>query len=89
MVAKIELSEASISFLTKSGINSKAVTLAHGAEPFMRSCQLCSYSRTSQRFMKPEGSLLRSQEPSTGPYCCKHNNEALRHLFTLMVYSQS
>jgi hypothetical protein len=26
-------------------------TLTHGAEPFLRSCQLCSYSRTSQHFM--------------------------------------
>jgi hypothetical protein len=38
------------------------------AEPFLRSCQLCSHSRTCQRFMEPEGSLPRSQEPSTGPY---------------------
>jgi hypothetical protein len=29
---------------------------------------LCSYSRTSQNFMEPEGSLPCSQEPSTGPY---------------------
>jgi hypothetical protein len=29
---------------------------------------LRSYSRTSQHFMEPEGSLPRSQEPSTGPY---------------------
>jgi hypothetical protein len=43
-------------------------SLTHGAEPFLRSCQLCSYSRTSQHFMEPEGSLLCSQEPSTGPY---------------------
>jgi hypothetical protein len=35
---------------------------------FLRSRQLCSYSRTSQNFMEPEGSLSRSQEPSTGPY---------------------
>jgi hypothetical protein len=27
----------------------------HGAEPFLRSRQLCSYSRTSQHFMEPEG----------------------------------
>jgi hypothetical protein len=40
----------------------------HGAEPFFRSRQLCSYSRTSQHFMEPEGSLPYSQEPSTGPY---------------------
>jgi hypothetical protein len=34
----------------------------------LRSCQLCSHSRTSQRFMEPEGSLPPSQELSTGPY---------------------
>jgi hypothetical protein len=43
-------------------------SLTHGAEPFLRSRQLCSYSRTSQHFMEPEYSLLCSQEPSTGPY---------------------
>jgi hypothetical protein len=32
-----------------------AHSLTHGAEPFLRSCQLCSYSRTSQHFMEPEG----------------------------------
>jgi hypothetical protein len=37
--------------------------LIHGAEPFLRSCQLCTYSWTSQHFMEPEG----LQEPSTGP----------------------
>jgi hypothetical protein len=42
--------------------------LTYGAEPFLRSCQLCSYSRTSQHFMEPEGSLPCSQEPSSGPY---------------------
>jgi hypothetical protein len=43
-------------------------SLTHGAEPFLRSLQLCSYSRTYQHFMEPEGSLPCSQEPSTGPY---------------------
>jgi hypothetical protein len=43
-------------------------SLTHRAEPFLRSCQLCSHSRTSQQFMEPVGSLPRSQELSTGPY---------------------
>jgi hypothetical protein len=42
--------------------------LTYGAEPFLRSCQFCSHSRTSQHFMEPEGSLPCSQEPSTGNY---------------------
>jgi hypothetical protein len=42
--------------------------LTYGAEPFLRSCQLCSHSRTSQHFMDHEGSLPCSQESSTGPY---------------------
>jgi hypothetical protein len=45
-----------------------SLSLTHGAKPFLRSRQLCSYSRTSQHFMEPEGSLPCSQEPSTGPY---------------------
>jgi hypothetical protein len=40
-------------------------TLTHGAEPFLRSFQLCSHSRTFQRFIEPEGSLPHSQESST------------------------
>jgi hypothetical protein len=43
-------------------------SLAHGAEPFFRSRQLCSHSTTSQHFMEPEGSLPRSQDHSTDPY---------------------
>jgi hypothetical protein len=42
-------------------------SLNHGDEPFLRSRQLCSYSRISQHFMEPDGSLSCSQEPSTGP----------------------
>jgi hypothetical protein len=42
--------------------------LTHGAEAFLRSHQFCSYSRISQHFMEPEGSLSWSREPSTGPY---------------------
>jgi hypothetical protein len=43
-------------------------SLTHGVEPFLKSSQLCSYSRTSQHFTEPEGSLPCSQEPSTSPY---------------------
>jgi hypothetical protein len=42
--------------------------LTYGAEPVLRSCKLCSYSRTSQHFKEPEGSSPCSKEPSTGPY---------------------
>jgi hypothetical protein len=42
--------------------------LTYGAEPFLRSRQLCSHSRTFQHFMEPEGSSPCSQEPSNGPY---------------------
>jgi hypothetical protein len=42
--------------------------LTYGAEPFLRSHQLCSHSRTSQHFMEPEVSSPCSQEPSSGPY---------------------
>jgi hypothetical protein len=36
--------------------------LTYGAQPFLRSCQLCTYSRTPQHFMEPEGSLPCSPE---------------------------
>jgi hypothetical protein len=38
----------------------------HRAGPFSRGRQLCSYSRTFQNFMGPEGRLPCSQEHSTG-----------------------
>jgi hypothetical protein len=38
--------------------------LPYVAEPFLRSGQLCSHSRTSQHFMQPECSLPCSQESS-------------------------
>jgi hypothetical protein len=41
--------------------------LTYEAESFLRSCQMCSPSRTPQHIMEPEGSIPCSQEPSTGP----------------------
>jgi hypothetical protein len=38
--------------------------VTYGTEPFLRSCQLCSPSRTSQHFMEPEVSIPCSQKPS-------------------------
>jgi hypothetical protein len=43
-------------------------SLTHGAEPFLRSRQLCSYSRNSQYCTETEGLLPCSQKPSTNPY---------------------
>jgi hypothetical protein len=48
--------------------NSPFLYLTHGAETYLKSRQLCSYSRTSQQFMEPVGSLPCSQEPSNGSY---------------------
>jgi hypothetical protein len=45
-----------------------SVNLLHGAQPFLRSRQSLSYSRTSLHFMEPKDSLPCSQEPSKSPY---------------------
>jgi hypothetical protein len=50
------------------GLARAVYSLTHGAEPYLRSFQLCSYSRTSQHFMQPGGSSPHSHKPSTGPY---------------------
>jgi hypothetical protein len=42
-------------------------SLTHGTEPFLRSCQLCSYSRTSQHFMESEGSYRVNKSPPLVP----------------------
>jgi hypothetical protein len=44
------------------------VCYLHGAEPFLRCRQLCSYSTFLPNFTETEGSLPHSQEPTTGPY---------------------
>jgi hypothetical protein len=48
--------------------------------PFLRRRQLCSYSRTSQHFMEPEGSLSCSQEPSSGPYTEPDQSNPYHHI---------
>jgi hypothetical protein len=60
--------------------------LSHGAEPFLRSRQLCSHSRTSQHFMEPEGLLPCSQEPSTGPYPIHNIPSYLRSTLILSTH---
>jgi hypothetical protein len=40
----------------------------HGSKSFLKSHQLLSYTRISQYFIDPEGSLPGSQEPTTSPY---------------------
>jgi hypothetical protein len=58
-------------------------TLTHGAEPFLRRRQLCSYSRTSLHFMEPEGSFPYSQEPSTCPYPKPDRSSPYHHILSL------
>jgi hypothetical protein len=46
----------------------KLKTKLHGAESFLRSLNVLSYSRNSPHFMEPEGSSPYTQEPATCPY---------------------
>jgi hypothetical protein len=55
-------------FVPRSCMYWSNILITYEAEPFLRRRQLCSYSRTSQHSMEPEGSLPCSQEPCTGPY---------------------
>jgi hypothetical protein len=55
----------------------------HGAEPFLRSRQLCSHSGTFQHFMEPEGSIHCSQEPSAGPYPEPYQSNSHHHILCL------
>jgi histone-lysine N-methyltransferase SETMAR len=57
--------------------------LTYGSEIFLRSCQLCSPSRTPQHFMEPEGSIPCSQGPSTGPYPEPYQSNPLHPILSL------
>jgi hypothetical protein len=59
-------------------------SLTHGAEPFLTSCQLCSYSRTSQHFMEPGGSSPRSHKPSPVPILSQI--DPIQFVHTLIYY---
>jgi hypothetical protein len=51
-----------------SELYQKLTTYLQGAEIFLKSLQSLIYSKTSEHFMEPEGSLPCSQKPSTGHY---------------------
>jgi hypothetical protein len=53
---------------THSAAELSTYLVTYGAEPFLRSCQICSYSTICQHFIEPEVSLPCSQVPSIGPY---------------------
>jgi hypothetical protein len=56
-----------------------------GDMSFLRSRRLCSYSRTSHRFMKPESSLPCSQDHSIGSYLEPHKTSPY-HPFLSVYY---
>jgi hypothetical protein len=66
-------------------------SLTHAAEPFLSSRQLYSYSRTSQHFMEPEGSLLCSQEHSIGLFLSQINSihTVASYLSKILLYCPS
>jgi hypothetical protein len=50
---------AKVKYLETACMHSLTHSLTCGAELFLRSCQLCSYSRTPQHFMEPVEILLK------------------------------
>jgi hypothetical protein len=71
------------SFTNHMSCNSLA---QYGVEPFLRSCQLFSYSRNSQQFMEPKGSLPCSQEPSNGSYPKPHQSNPYHPILSLKIH---
>jgi hypothetical protein len=71
--------------LLQGSLTVESTNQLHGGEPFLKSRQLWTYSRTSQHFKEPESSSLCSQEPSTGPYpgpdqCSRHYPTSVRSI---------
>jgi hypothetical protein len=58
----------------------------HKPEPFLRSRQLCSYSRNSQDFTEPAGSLPCSQEPYAGLCPGPDKSNPLRSILILSTH---
>jgi hypothetical protein len=73
-----------VHYVTLNSLKHK-YSITHGAEPFLRSCQFCDHLRTSHHFMKPESSLTRSQEPSSGPYPEPHQSHPYHPILSLSL----
>jgi hypothetical protein len=73
---------ATISFIT-----SLTHSLNHGAEPFLRSRQLCSHSGNSQRLMEPESSLPCSKDTSVSPYHEPHQSNPYHHILSMIYFN--
>jgi hypothetical protein len=76
-----------MSFFNFLSMHYRYYSLTHGAEPFLRSRQLCSHSTTSQHFMEPEGSLLCSQEPPLFPILSQINPIQSIYLQSTLILS--
>jgi hypothetical protein len=59
----------------------------HGAESSLKIRQSLSYSRISQHFMEPEGSLPCSHEPSTVPYPDPDQSSPYRLIVSKIIHT--
>jgi hypothetical protein len=80
---KVTLLLAVLSYLHYILKTGNIYQLTHEAEPFLRSRQLCGYSRTFHYFMEPEGSLPPSQERSTATYPEPHQSNPYHPILSL------